>query len=123
VAVLLYPWFKAFVLTQFIEMPLYARALSGAPCSFTRPFRFSLSAPRLFTAFGASAITHPFVWFVFPGVFASQPYWLYFLTAESFAVILEAWYLKYFGVRRFFAWSLLTNGISAGLGLLIHHFF
>lgn len=89
-------------------MPLYARVLSfggrrGVAC----------------TAFGASAITHPFVWFVFPGLFFGWPYWLYFLTAESFVVILEAWYLKSFGVRRAFAWSLLTNGISAGFGLLM----
>lgn len=119
---LLYAWFKAFMLTQFIEMPLYARALSKAPRLSAGSFCLPFSVQLLFTAFGASAITHPFVWFVFPGVFASQPYWLYFLTAESFAVILEAWYLKYFGVRRFFIWSLLTNGMSAGAGLLIHHF-
>lgn len=120
---LLDTWFKAFVLTQFIEVPLYARALSRAPRLSDDSFRSPFSIQFLFTAFGASAITHPFVWFVFPRLLAHQPYWLYFLTAESFAVILEAWYLKSFGVRRFFIWSLLTNALSAGIGLLLHRFF
>lgn len=118
---LLYAWFKAFVLTQLIEMPLYVYTLSKALNLPIRPFRFSLSTRLILIAFGASAITHPFVWFIFPRALISQPYWLYFLTAESFAVIVEAWYLKFFGVSRFLAWSLLINGLSAGLGLLIYY--
>jgi hypothetical protein len=43
-------WLRAFLFTQLVEMPVYLVLL---PVSRAR-------------AFAASAVTHPFVWFVFP---------------------------------------------------------
>ena len=40
------------------------------------------------------------------------------LLAESFAIAVEALYLRAFDVRRAIAWSLLANGASVTLGLL-----
>ena len=113
-------WLVAFVFTQCIEIPIYVRALRGRPV----------------VAFGASAITHPIVWFVIPrmwvrsylSLIAWSPlfivrapiarYACMVLLAESFAIAVEALYLRAFDVRRAFAWSLLANGASVTLGLL-----
>jgi hypothetical protein len=72
---------------------------------------------RCAVGFGASAITHPIVWFVIPRV-AVGSYWMMVGQAEAFAVIVEAVYMRLFGLRRALAWSILANAASAGLGLL-----
>jgi hypothetical protein len=98
-------WLAAFVLTQAIEMPIYARVLPG---------------PRRWVkAFGASAITHPVVWWGF------APHWPWgyvsmLAAAETFAVVVEAVYLHALGTRRALLWSLIANAGSAGAGLLIY---
>ena len=93
-------WLSAFLFTQCVEMPIYARfARSGWAA-----------------AFGASALTHPIVWFVIPSLVPGD-YWVMVAVAETFAVLAEAVYLRFgFQVRRAFAWSLLANIASAGLG-------
>jgi hypothetical protein len=106
----LLPWLLAFAFTQLVEVPIYRRALDG----------------RLLVAFGASAITHPVVWFFFPWLFAHwaplEPspahYWTMVAAAETFAVGVEAIWLAAFGLPRALLWSLLANGSSLGLGLL-----
>ncbi len=74
-------WLIAFVFTQLVEVPLYARALRGD----RRPLLATLAI-----AFGASAITHPVVWFVFPRVV--DGFWLRLVLSEVFAVLAEAAY-------------------------------
>jgi hypothetical protein len=87
-------------------------------------------------AFGASAITHPVVWFVIPRAWEAlylalvgwsavfqvrSPMMRYasmVVMAESFAVIVEGIYLRRFHVKRAFAWSLLANGASVTLGFI-----
>lgn len=101
-------WLSAFLLTQLVEVPIYGYALRG----------------RLLLAFGASALTHPIVWF------AIQPLWpgryhQGVLVAEAFAVIVEALYLRRFGaLRRAWAWSLAANAASVAVSIatraLIH---
>jgi hypothetical protein len=125
-------WFWSFAFTQLVEVPIYVRALSG-------PDRTpSLRWPqRVGLAFLASALTHPYVWFVFFAVFYSQAYedlayrWpglvdhrytIYFVVAESFAVGVEALLLRGCGLQRAFLWALLANASSAGLGFLSRHF-
>lgn len=106
----LLPWLLAFAFTQLVEVPIYRRALDG----------------RFLVAFGASALTHPVVWFVFPWLFyRSAPldgspalYWTMVAAAETFAVGVEAVWLAAFGLRRALLWSLLANASSLGLGLL-----
>jgi hypothetical protein len=96
-------WLLAFAFTQAVEIPIYRRA--GAP---------------LWVAFGASALTHPVVWFVFPR--AGLPWLWMVLWAELFAWLAEAAWLRWHGVRRPLWWSLLANGASLSLGLLSRHF-
>lgn len=121
-------WFWSFAFTQLVEVPIYLRALSGRDC------RSVLSWPqRVGLAFLASALTHPYVWFVFFALFYSvafdelawrwpgldaHRYTLYFLFAESFAVGVEALLLRACGLRRAFLWALFANASSAGLGFL-----
>jgi hypothetical protein len=98
-------WLAAFVFTQIVEIPIYRRALDG----------------RFWVAFGASAITHPVVWFLFP--LLPLPYLAYTAAAEVFAVVVEALYLRAFGLKNALAWSLLANGASLSLGLLSRYLF
>lgn len=115
----------AFVFTQVVEVPIYRRGLG-------------VSIPR---AFGASAITHPAVWFVFPSVWAAlyqrflgyagpafalgptAQHWGYGVLAEGFAVAVEAAYFYDFGVKKALRWSLIANATSALIGLLSSELF
>jgi len=103
-------WLKAFLLTQLLEMPVYVFGMGKEK---------SLPS-RLAIAFGASALTHPIVWFVFPRL---RPVGVSFVAmlvvAEIFAVVAEAFYLRWCGVRRAFLWSLLANAFSVAIGLAI----
>ena len=108
-------WATAFLLTQLIEMPLYVLAQRHA------------AAPRRWAiAFGASALTHPIAWYVFPlvprlwGCTASTQCWAeQLILAEAFAVGVEAVWLREFRIRYAFGWSIGANALSLGLGALI----
>ena len=104
-------WLGAFLLTQAIELPIYVRGTRHA----------DLSVPwRLAIGFGASAVTHPVVWFVLRehlSPFVGFP--VIFGLAETFAVVTEALYLRAFGVPRPWGLSLLANATSASIGLLV----
>jgi hypothetical protein len=116
-------WFRAFLLTQAVEMGVYVHA-TGA-----RPLR-----ERLAIAFGASAITHPLVWFVIvEGVRLAlrelgvelpfeTAWWTGVAVAEVFAVLGEAVWLALFGVRALHAlgYALLANGASFTFGLFLY---
>jgi hypothetical protein len=106
----LFRWLVAFLFTQIVEVPIWVFVLR----KYGRTRR-SLAA-SMAIAFGASAITHPFVWFGFPRLFAD--YTMMVVFAESFAVIVEAIYMIRFGLRRALFWSIVANGASAGLGYL-----
>jgi hypothetical protein len=101
-------WVRSFAFTQIVEVPIYLRGVPGN--------RWRAGA----IAFGASALTHPIVWYVFPRLhFAS--YLRMAVAAEAFAFLAEAVYLWCFGVRgpaRALGWSTLANGASLGLSLL-----
>jgi hypothetical protein len=109
-------WIGAFFFTQAVEVPIWAYAL-----------RAHRNVPRSREAwpvwvcaavgFGASAITHPFVWFAFPR-YAPGGYLAMVIQAETFAVAVEAIYTGLLGLRWPLAWSLIANAASAGLGLL-----
>lgn len=100
----LHPWLLAFALTQLIEMPIHARALRLA----------GHASPRWWLAFAASAATHPFVYFAFPLLFAPGS-WAYLLIAETFAVAVEAGWLRRLGVRDPLLWSLVANASSVAV--------
>lgn len=107
-------WLSAFAFTQVVEVPIYVAALridgKSAERAWLRP-----AWARAGVAFGASALTHPVVWFVIPSLVTSG-YWTMVLWAEVFAVVAEAVYFRLFRLERAFAWSLLANAASAGLG-------
>lgn len=104
-------WLSAFAFTQLVEVPIYGYALRETAESRLK---------RLGVAFGASAITHPFVWFAFPLLFPDS-YPLAVVASETFAVLVEAAYLRTFGVALYFSWSLVANASSFGLGILLRN--
>lgn len=92
-------WAWAFAFTQVVEIPIYRRTLG---CVWLR-------------AFGASALTHPVIWLVFPHVRA--PYAFVVAGVELFAWLAEAAYFtRPYGVRRALVASLLANASSFVLG-------
>lgn len=116
-------WLLAFVLTQAIEAPIYLRFC------VPRPVR-----GRLWVALGASAWTHPLLWFALPDVWAAvrgpllDTGWLETWEAEGAAFLLvaetaiwlgEAVWLRAFGGQRPWRWALVGNGASFGVGLLL----
>ena len=92
-------WLIAFGLTQVLEVPVYTRVTTVK------------------TAFLASALTHPVVWFVFP--LLPLPYGVMVFAAEVFAVVVEALWLRWNGVPRALLWSFLANAFSASVGLAL----
>lgn len=110
-------WLHAFFFTHAVEIPVYVLAMRHA-LRGGHSERPRLLVWQLVLAFGASAITHPMVWFVIPNI-PSSSYWEYVARAETFAVLVEAFYFYSFHVvnlRRALVWSLVANGLSAGLG-------
>jgi hypothetical protein len=96
-------WLVAFVFTELVEVPIYATGLS---CS-------------LLGAFGASAITHPIVWFCFFTPHWGASYATKLASAELFAWLVEAAYFRFLlGKKNVLLWSLFANAASLGLGFL-----
>lgn len=100
-------WAKAFALTQVVEAPIYKK-VTPAP---------------LWAALAPSAITHPFVWFVFPRLQErGVPYLAMALAAETFAWLVEAAFLvlvRGVPLRRAALVSLLANAASVVVGLAL----
>lgn len=112
-------WLWAFLLTELVEVPIYLRALLARDDP-ERPFERVL--PALLVAFGASALTHPIVWFVTPQLITSS-YVLMVAAAETFAVLAEAAWLRAFGLRRALWWALFANAASVLVGLTLRRLF
>lgn len=102
-------WLSAFALTQVVEMPIYVRALREKPTVDRLPKSLAL-------AFGASALTHPIVWFVMPELIPDS--WLTMvIVAELFAITAEAAWFRAFGLPRALAWAGFANAASVLVGL------
>ncbi len=101
-------WLRAFLFTQLVEMPIYACALE---CSIP-------------VALGASAITHPVVWFGFFHPWFDASYWSRVFAAELFAWLVEAAYFAFlFRKRHALFWAFIANGASVTTGFLSHALF
>ena len=99
-------WAWAFAFTQTVEIPVYRRLLG---CGIGR-------------AFGASALTHPLIWWSFPH--QSLPYFVAVTIAELFAWLGEAVYFaRPYGMRRALLASLIANGASFVLGMVSRKLF
>jgi hypothetical protein len=108
-------WLLAFLFTQAVEVPIYMRGLRA----------------RAFEAFGATALTHPIVWFVIPEVWdwfyrtalismqlrPMTRYVIMIVIAETFAVVAEALYFRFLGLEKPWRWAFIANMSSVGLGL------
>lgn len=112
----LIPWLSAFGVTQAVEIPIYLRALrEREPIIERLPVAIAV-------AFGASALTHPIVWFVMPRLIAGD--WLTMvLVAELFAIAAEAAWLRAFGLPRALAWAAFANAASVLVGLISRQLF
>jgi hypothetical protein len=98
-------WLTAFLFTQAIEIPLYLWAGRSVP-----------AGKRLAAAAGASALTHPLLWFCFP--WDPGNYLRSLLTGECLVVLAETAVLLRMGFPRPLAVSALVNAASCGAGLL-----
>ena len=104
-------WLLAFLITQAIEVPIYTIALRHR----------GLSTASLLGV-GASACSHPLVWFVIqPLMLPRADYIAFVITAEVFAWAAEALYLRMASVPwRSSLWiSLVANSVSVTLGMVL----
>ena len=102
-------WLQAFLVTQALEVPIYWLGTRSSPLSWSL---------RLGVALGASALTHPVVWFVLPPLLEPRlGWWGFFVVAEAFAILAEWWYLLSFAVDRPLRLSATANGVSLTFGL------
>ena len=113
-------WLAAFVFTQVIEVPIYAHALRRSERD--EPAALASWPAALAVAFAASAITHPVVWFVMPQL-VPERYLLMVGAAEAFAVLVEAVWLRAFGLRPALLWALFANATSLTVGLASRRMF
>ncbi len=97
-------WLGALLFTQLVEVPIYLRALRDVD-----------ARRRWGVAVGASLVTHPVVWWVFP-LLGVRYAWMVVL-AETFAIAVEGLLLHRCGVRGAWLWSAGANITSATLGL------
>jgi hypothetical protein len=100
-------WLLAFLLTQGIEVPVYLWTARWLARSLSGPRRFAYAA-------GASAITHPIIWFCLP--WETVPYPPLLVAAEAFAVAVEAVWGKLCGAPRPWLASLIANIASCSVG-------
>jgi hypothetical protein len=101
---LMLPWAKAFLVTEIVEAPIYRIAIPAR-------WRYAL---------GASAVTHPFVWFAFPEL--DLDWTVIAILSETFAVVVEAiffWKLVRVRLARALLVSILANGSSVAVGLFL----
>jgi hypothetical protein len=111
---LLEEWFRAFVLTAIIEIPIVVALTRKSPFATWR---------RAGIALFAQLATHPAVWFVFPQIvgltgresLGLSELWAWLAEGSLYALAIP-------GVRpvRAFGASALANGASFGLGLALH---
>ncbi len=105
-------WLAALALTQVVEVPIWLRAGRSTISSLGKNF---------LCAFGASAMTHPVLWFAFPWHWGN--YWAVLIAAESFAVVTESFWAKWWGLPYPWRVSLLANACSWVIGFLLQAIF
>ena len=108
-------WIVAFSLTQMIEITVGLLIWRKEKGSLSR---------KIGILFGASALTHPLVWFVFPKMSAEWglTYPEYLLMAEAYAYCVEAFYYFSLRISRPILLSTVTNSCSFLTGLFVHEF-
>jgi hypothetical protein len=103
-------WALAFALTHAVEVPIYLFLLR------------LVWRKRIAVAFGTSALTHPYLWFVLPSLLLPVAgYWGFVAIGESFVVLVEAGVCVLLGVpaRRALFASCVANAASVCAGFLL----
>ncbi len=103
-------WLIAFFFTLLIEVPIWL--------CWMREKSLRL---RWFVAIGASTITHPCLWFLFP--WESGDYLTLLITAETAVFLVEGVWALAFKVKRPFLLSFCANAVSCTAGLIGSAFF
>jgi len=105
-------WLRAFAVTSVVEALVATPLLGRAERSWAR---------RLGVVLLVNLATHPLVWFLFPGLAARHAVrvalseaWALAAEGGAYLVVLPS-----LGARRAFAISLLANGASFAVGLLL----
>jgi hypothetical protein len=106
-------WARAYGLTQLIEVPVYLYAARKLP-----------AGRRWLYALGASSLTHPVLWFLFPWPETEgtiQNYLPVFLSGEGLVMITEAYWGWCLRVSQPWKWSIIANGASilAGFAMML----
>lgn len=99
-------WLFAFTLTQAVEVPIWMRA-------HAKPLRTA-------KAFGASAITHPLLWWIFMPMWQGS-YWSSVAFGEALVIAIEAAYARALGVKHPLAWSFVANLASTAVGFAVYY--
>ena len=108
-------WIMAFSLTQVIEVTVGLLFWTDTKVSMLR---------KISILFGASLITHPMVWFIFPQIRdeGGFSYGEYLLMVESYAYGVEALYYYAFRIHRPILLSVITNSCSFLTGVFLYEF-
>ena len=106
-------WIMAFLLTQVIEISVGSLVWRDAEVKWFR---------KAYIIFGASLITHPMVWFVFPKIQVDGgfDYEEYLLMAEAYAYGVEVLYYYVMKVKNPFLLSIIANTCSFLTGIFIY---
>ena len=99
-------WAFAFAMTQAVEVPIWMRA-------HTKRLRFVKS-------FGASALTHPLLWWIFMPMWHGS-YVASVLVGEALVIAIEAAYARTLGVKRPLVWSIVANAASTAVGFAVYY--
>lgn len=108
-------WIMAFTLTQVIEITAGLLFWKDREVSVFR---------KIGILFGASLITHPMVWFIFPQIReeGGYSYGEYLLMAESYAYSVEALYYYAFRIKHPIWLSVIANSCSFLTGVILYEY-
>lgn len=105
-------WARAYALTQLIEVPVYLYAARRLP-----------PAKRWIFALGASTLTHPALWYLFPwpdDPEAAGGYLTVTVIGELWVFLTESLWGMVLRVPRPWLWSFIANAASFAAGLTVN---
>ena len=106
-------WFRAFLLTVAVEVPVVLALTRGSSAS---------SGRRAFLVVAAQLMTHPLVWYVFPFL-PNLPRSATFVMSELFAWAAEAAFYAAAGVTTSNLQAIAVSALANAASLTIGYFF
>jgi len=98
-------WLAAFFFTLLIEVPIWLWWMREKPAGI-----------RWLVAIGASTVTHPCLWFLFP--WETGNYLTLLIIAETAVFVVEGIWAMVFKVKRPFLLAFCANAVSCTAGLI-----